>query len=198
MRGRPTDPIVAAALEGGADLVQLRDKDADDRELLAAAARFRALCDEHGALFVLNDRPDLAAACGADAVHVGQDDAAVEEARRLAGEDVLVGLSTHAPGQFAAGLAAGADYLCAGPVRETPTKPGRPPTGLGYVRWAAAHAGGRPWFAIGGIDAGNVNEVVTAGAERIVVVRAIRDADDPRAAARELRERLGAGVGAAQ
>jgi thiamine-phosphate pyrophosphorylase len=198
VRGRPADPIVAAALEGGADLVQLRDKRAGDDELLAAAERFRALCDEHDALFVLNDRPDLAARCGADAVHVGQDDHAVADARGLAGDDVLVGLSTHAPEQFEAGLAAGADYLCAGPVHETPTKPGRPATGLGYVRWAVAHAGERPWFAIGGIAASNVGEVVDAGAQRIVVVRAIRDADDPRAAARTLRERLGAGVGAAQ
>lgn len=195
--GRPADPIVAAALEGGADLVQLRDKDAPDEEILAAAARFRALCDGHGALFILNDRPGLAARCGADGVHVGQDDARVEEAREVVGPDVLVGLSTHEPGQFAAGLASGADYLCAGPVHETPTKPGRPATGLGYVRHAAAHADGRPWFAIGGIDTQNMGEVAEAGAERVVVVRAIRDADDPRAAARDLRAVLEAGVGAA-
>ena len=196
--GQPADPIVAAALEGGADLVQLRDKDAADEEILAAAARFRALCDEHDALFVLNDRPELAARCGADGVHVGQDDARVEQARAIVGRDVLIGLSTHAPEQFAAGLAAGADYLCAGPVHETPTKPGRAATGLGYVRHAAAHAGGRPWFAIGGIDAHNVGEVAEAGAQRIVVVRAIRDARDPRAAARELRAALETGVGAAR
>jgi thiamine-phosphate pyrophosphorylase len=198
VRGHPADAIVAAALEGGADLVQLRDKHADDDELLAVAARFRALCDEHAALFVLNDRPDLATACGADGVHVGQDDARVADARAIVGDDGLIGLSTHAPEQFEAGLAAGADYLCAGPVHETPTKPGRPATGLGYVRFAAEHAGATPWFAIGGIDASNVDEVAEAGAERIVVVRAIRDADDPRAAARGLRARMEAGVGAAQ
>ena len=198
VRGRPADEIVAAALDGGADLVQLRDKEASDEELLATAARWRALCDGHDALFVLNDRPDLALRCGADAVHVGQDDAVVAEARAVVGDDVLIGLSTHAPDQFEAGLAAGADYLCAGPVHETPTKPGRPATGLGYVSWAAEHAAGRPWFAIGGIDASNAAEVAEAGAERIVVVRAIRDAEDPRAAARELRSRLEAGVGAAQ
>ena len=196
--GRPADPIVAAALEGGADIVQLRDKDAGDEAILACAAHFRALCDEHDALFVLNDRPDLAARCGADGVHVGQDDARVEQARAIVGRDVLIGLSTHAPEQFAAGLAAGADYLCAGPVHETPTKPGRAATGLGYVRHAAAHAGGRPWFAIGGIDAHNVAEVAEAGAQRIVVVRAIRDAREPRAAARELRAALETGVGAAR
>lgn len=196
--GHPADAIVAAALAGGADVVQLRDKQADDAALVAAAARFRALCDEHGALFVVNDRPDLARACGADAVHVGQSDVTVAEARRAAGEDVLVGLSTHSPQQFEEGLAAGADYLCAGPVHETPTKPGRPATGLGYVRFAAERAGDRPWFAIGGIDARNVREVAEAGARRVVVVRAIRDAADPRAAAHELRERLEAGVGAAR
>lgn len=196
--GQPAAATVAAALEGGADIVQLRDKDAGDEAILACAARFRALCDEHDALFVLNDRPDLAARCGADGVHVGQDDARVEQARAIVGRDVLIGLSTHAPEQFAAGLAAGADYLCAGPVHETPTKPGRAATGLGYVRHAAAHAGGRPWFAIGGIDAHNVAEVAEAGAQRIVVVRAIRDAREPRAAARELRAALETGVGAAR
>ena len=198
VQGRPADAIVAAALEGGVDLVQLRDKHAGDDELLATAARFRALCDEHGALFVLNDRPDLAAACDADAVHVGQDDARVADARAVVGDDVLIGLSTHAPEHFEAGLAAGADYLCAGPVHETPTKPGRPATGLGYVRHAARRAGDRPWFAIGGIDAANVAEVIEAGAERVVVVRAIRDAADPRAAAGALRASLEARVGAAQ
>lgn len=198
VRGRPADSIVAAALEGGADIVQLRDKAAAEDDLLAAAARFRALCDEHGALFALNDRPDLAARCGADVVHVGQADARVAEARAAVGDGVLVGLSTHTPEQFDAGLAAGADYLCAGPVHATPTKPGRPPTGLEYVRYAAERAGERPWFAIGGLDPSNVHEAAEAGAERIVVVRAIRDARDPRAAARGLRERLEARVGAAQ
>lgn len=198
VRGRPADPIVEAALEGGADVVQLRDKDASDEELLAAAARFRALCDAHGALFVLNDRPDLAVRAGADGVHVGQEDARVEEARAIVGDELLVGQSTHAPQQFEAGLRSGADYLSVGPVWATPTKPGRPAAGLDYVRHAAAHAGGRPWFAIGGIDAGNVGEVIAAGAERIVVVRALRDAADPAAAARELRAALEAGVGAAQ
>lgn len=197
VRDRPADAIVAAALEGGADLVQLRDKDAPDDAVLAAAARFRALCHEHDALLIVNDRPDLALRCGADGVHVGQDDARVADARALVGHELLVGLSTHEPAQFAAGLDAGADYLCAGPVHETPTKPGRPATGLGYVRHAAAHAGGRPWFAIGGIDAANVHEVAAAGAERVVVVRAIRDAADPAAAARELRAAMEAGVGAA-
>jgi thiamine-phosphate pyrophosphorylase len=172
-------------------MVQLRDKSASDDELVRAAAVFRRLCDEHGALFWLNDRPDLVAACSADGVHVGQDDMPVAEARRAAGGDVLVGLSTHSAAQLDAALAAGeADQLSVGPVWETPTKEGRPAAGLDYVRYAAEVAGDRPWFAIGGIDLGNVREVIGAGASRVVVVRAIRDADDPRAAAAALRAAL--------
>jgi thiamine-phosphate pyrophosphorylase len=130
---------------------------------------------------------------------VGQDDMPVARVRELVGEDVLIGLSTHTPQQLEAGLASGADQLSVGPVWATPTKPGRPATGLGYVRHAAERAAGRPWFAIGGIDAANAAEVVDAGAERIVVVRALRDAADPRAAARNLRAILeGSTVGAAQ
>jgi thiamine-phosphate pyrophosphorylase len=183
--------LLAAALAGGVQMVQLRDKSASDDQLVRAAAVFRRLCDEHGALFWLNDRPDLVPACGADGVHVGQDDMPAEEARRVAGEDVLVGLSTHSPAQLDAAVADGsADQLSVGPVWETPTKEGRPAAGLDYVRHAARVAGGRPWFAIGGIDLGNVREVIAAGASRIVVVRAIRDAPDPRAAAAALREAL--------
>lgn len=200
VRGAPALPIVEAALEGGVDVVQLRDKEAPDAVLLAEAERFAALCDEQGALFILNDRPDLALACGADGVHVGQDDAPVGEARAVVGDDLLIGLSTHSPSQLSAGLATSADYLCAGPVHATPTKPGRPATGLGYVAHAARHARDRPWFAIGGIDARNATEVAAAGAERIVVVRAVRDADDPRAAAQALRRAIEreAGVGPAR
>jgi thiamine-phosphate pyrophosphorylase len=192
------EELLAAALAGGVDMVQLRDKSASDDELVRAAAIFRRLCDEHGALFWLNDRPDLVAACGADGVHVGQDDMPAAEARRLTGDEVLVGLSTHSPAQLDAALAAGdADQLSVGPVWETPTKEGRPAAGLDYVRHAARVAGDRPWFAIGGIDLGNVREVIAAGASRVVVVRAIRDADDPRAAAEALRAALEeAGVGA--
>ena len=185
------EELLAAALAGGVDMVQLRDKSASDDELVRAAAVFRRLCDEHGALFWLNDRPDLVAECGADGVHVGQDDLPATEARRLAGDEVLVGLSTHSPVQLDAALAAGeADQLSVGPVWETPTKEGRPAAGLDYVRHAARVAGDRPWFAIGGIDLGNVREVIAAGATRIVVVRAIRNAPDPRAAAAALREAL--------
>jgi len=185
------EELLAAALAGGVDMVQLRDKSASDDELVRAAAVFRRLCDEHGALFCLNDRPDLVAACGAEGVHVGQDDMPAPEARRVAGDDVLVGLSTHSPAQLDAALAAGdVDQLSVGPVWATPTKEGRPAAGLDYVRHAARVASDRPWFAIGGIDLGNVREVIAAGASRVAVVRAIRDAADPEAAARSLRAAL--------
>jgi thiamine-phosphate pyrophosphorylase len=185
------EELLAAALAGGVDMVQLRDKDASDPELLAAAGIFRRACDEHGALFWLNDRPDLVAACGADGVHVGQEDMPLASARTAAGPDVLLGLSTHSPAQLDAALAAGdADQLSVGPIWETPTKEGRAAAGLGYIQYAATHAGRRPWFAIGGIDLGNVREVIAAGASRVVVVRAIRDADDPRAAAAAFKAAL--------
>jgi len=186
-----------AALRGGVDLIQLRDKRLDDAGLVAAARDFRAAADAAGALFVLNDRPDLVAACGADGVHVGQDDTTVAAARAAAGPDRIVGRSTHAPAQGAAADAdPDVDYLAVGPVHATPTKPGRPAAGLEYVAWAADHVR-TPWFAIGGLDAGNVDAVTAAGARRIVVVRAIAGAADPESAARALRERLEAPVGAA-
>jgi thiamine-phosphate pyrophosphorylase len=192
--GRPLADVLAPALRGGVDLVQLREKDAPDDAVLAAAAQARALCEEHGVPFLLNDRPDLARAAGADGVHVGQDDLPVAEARRIAGEDAIVGLSTHAPAQLAA-AAAGPDYVAVGPVHATPTKPGRPAAGLAYVRHAAAHPPPVPWFAIGGIDRATIGAVVAAGAERVVVVRAIAEAPDPEAAARELRAALPPGAG---
>jgi thiamine-phosphate pyrophosphorylase len=185
------EELLAAALAGGVDMVQLRDKTASDDELVRAAAVFRRLCDEFGALFWLNDRPDLADPCGADGVHVGQDDMPVAEVRGLVGDDLLVGLSTHGPDQLDRALAEGvADQLSVGPVWETPTKEGRAAAGLSYVEHARRVAGDRPWFAIGGIDLDNVREVTEAGASRIVVVRAIRDAQDPGAAARVLRAAL--------
>ncbi|MFN8112050.1 MAG: thiamine phosphate synthase [Solirubrobacterales bacterium] len=188
------DRLLEAALAGGAGLIQLRDKDADDERILAAAPVFRAAADRHGALFILNDRPDLVASCRADGVHVGQGDSPVAEARELAGPDAIVGLSTHAPEQLrAAESATGVDrpdYVSVGPVWATPTKPGRPAAGLDYVRHAAAEAE-LPWFAIGGIEPGNLAVVVAAGARRVVVVRAIRDADEPEAVAASLRSGLG-------
>jgi len=182
--------VLPAALRGGVDMVQLRDKRADDEAILRSAARFRSLCDEHGVLFWLNDRPDLALAAGADGVHVGQEDVPADEVREQVGDALLIGLSTHSPSQFDAALDSEADELSVGPVWETPTKEGRPAAGLAYVRYAAQHGGERPWFAIGGITPDNVAEVVAAGARRIVVVRAIRDAADPEAAAAALRAAL--------
>jgi thiamine-phosphate pyrophosphorylase len=188
--GRPSDAVVEAALQGGVDLVQLREKDGPDDEIVATGKRLRALCDEHDALLVVNDRPDLALHCGADAVHVGQDDEAIDSVRRAVGGDLLIGVSTHSPEQVAAALEADVDYFAVGPVHATPTKPGRPAVGLDLVRHAASAARDRPFFAIGGIDTSNVAEVAAAGAERVAVVRAIRDAADPRAVAAELRAAL--------
>jgi thiamine-phosphate pyrophosphorylase len=182
--------VLPAALRGGVDMVQLRDKELDDDSLLEVAARFRAVCREHGALFWLNDRPDLALAAGADGIHLGQGDTPTGDVREQVGERLLIGLSTHSPEQFDAALGSEADELSVGPVWETPTKPGRPAAGLEYVRHAATHGGERPWFAIGGIDEENIGEVVEAGASRVVVVRAIRDAADPERAARRLRDAL--------
>jgi len=182
--------VLPLALHGGVDMVQLRDKELDDEPLLDVAARFRAACREADALFWLNDRPDLALAAGADGVHVGQNDTPPGAVREQVGERLLIGLSTHTPEQFDAALGSEADQLSVGPVWETPTKPGRPAAGLDFVRHAAARGGERPWFAIGGIGGGNIGEVVEAGARRVVVVRAIRDADDPEGAARRLRGAL--------
>jgi thiamine-phosphate pyrophosphorylase len=187
--GRDVGEVLAAALAGGVDVVQLREKDATDDDALRAAEVFAARAAEAGALFLLNDRPDLAVAAGADGVHVGQDDAPMAEARAAVGEERLVGRSTHSPAQLDA--AGDVDYVAVGPVRATPTKPGRPAVGLEPVRYAAAHAR-VPFFAIGGIDAGNVREAIAAGARRVVVVRAIAEAEDPEAAARALRRALDA------
>jgi thiamine-phosphate pyrophosphorylase len=180
--------VLDAALRGGVDVVQLRDKELPDEELVRAAESFRRACAEHGALFVLNDRPDLVDACGADGVHVGQSDASVADARALVGDDRIVGLSIETEAQLDA--IDGADYLGVGAVFATPTKTESVAGGLELVR-AAAQRVRIPWFAIGGIDLSNVAEVAAAGAPGVAVVRAIRDADDPEAAARALRAALG-------
>ena len=195
--GRPAEELLARALPGGVDAVQLREKGAPDGAIVDAGRRMLAVCRAHGALLVVNDRPDLALAGGADGVHVGQEDAAVEEARAIVGENLLVGVSTHCQDEIAAARASSADYLGVGPVFPTATKPEVRPVGIGLVRHAAARAG-KPFFAIGGIDGRNVAEVAAAGARRVAVVRAIRDAEDPRTAAAALRAALiqEAGVGA--
>jgi thiamine-phosphate pyrophosphorylase len=196
--GRPPealDELLEAALRGGADLIQLRDKAAPERSVRLAASLFREAAARHGALFILNDDPALAAEVGADGVHVGQDDAGVVAARVAMPPGSLVGLSTHAPDQLAAAEQAEGparpDYVSIGPVWETPTKPGRPAAGLDYVEHAAAKTT-LPWFAIGGIEPGNLARVRAAGARRAVVVRAIRDAEDPERVSAELAAGLGA------
>jgi thiamine-phosphate pyrophosphorylase len=187
--GRPAAEIVGPALEGGVDVVQLREKHAPAEAITSAGSELRRLCHRHGGLLVVNDRADLALACGADGVHVGQEDEDPEAARALVGPDLLVGVSTHSPSQIEAAERSSADYLGVGPVHATATKPGVPAVGLGLVRHAAAHAG-KPFFAIGGIDAGNAGEAAGAGAPRVAVVRAIRDAPDPRDAAAALLDAL--------
>lgn len=182
-----SDAFLHAVLAAGVDLVQLRMKEADDQEILRTGERFRGVCAQHGALLIINDRPDLAVAVGADGVHVGQDDTAVAAARATVGRDRLVGLSTHTPGQIEA--ADGVDYIGVGPVFETPTKPGRPAVGLELVGYAASHAT-VPFFAIGGITPDNVDQVRDAGAERVAVVRALTQAAAPGGAARRLTESL--------
>ena len=183
---------VEPALRGGVDIFQLREKHASDDDLLRAAQTARRLCDEHGALFVVNDRPDIAVAAGADGVHLGQDDMAVEDARAIVGPELLIGRSTHSPEQVDS--AAGADYIGVGPVHATPTKLGRPAVGVDLVRYAAANAR-VPFFAIGGLDATTLPEALRAGATRAAVVRAISEAADPEAAARALRDALAVPVG---
>jgi thiamine-phosphate pyrophosphorylase len=186
--------VVPPALEAGVDVVQLREKHASDEEIVRAGGELLALCEQHDALFFVNDRPDLAGACGAHGVHLGQDDDPIESVR----DDALVGVSTHTPEQVDEAIRSRADYFAVGPVYETPTKAGRPAVGLELVEYAASRAIDKPWFAIGGIDRSNAGAVVAAGAERLVVVRAIRDADDPRAAAAELRSHVERVIGQAQ
>jgi thiamine-phosphate pyrophosphorylase len=178
--------VLEPALRGGVDVVQLRDKELGDDELVRAAVPFQEACRRHGALFVLNDRPDLVAACGADGVHVGQEDMPLAEARAIVGDEAVVGLSATTAAELESGEP---DYWGVGAIFGTPTKPESQPGGLELVR-AAARRLTVPWFAIGGVELENVAEVAAAGAPGVAVVRAIRDAGDPEAAARELRAAL--------
>ncbi len=182
-----SDAFLHAVLSAGVDLVQLRMKDADDERIIHTGRRLRKVCSEHGALLILNDRPDLVARVAADGVHVGQDDVSVEVARELVGPDRLVGLSTHSPAQIDA--AKGVDYIGVGPVFQTPTKPGRPAVGPELVAYAAAHAT-TPFFAIGGISPDNVAQIRDAGAARVAVVRALTESSVPAATARQLKSSL--------
>ncbi|KUI12963.1 thiamine-phosphate diphosphorylase [Mycobacterium sp. GA-1285] len=195
-----------AALAGGVDLIQLRDKgspgeqrfgpleargELEALEVLADAAR------RHGALLAVNDRADIALAAGADVLHLGQDDLPLAMARRIVGDGPLIGRSTHDADQVAAAVNEAVDYFCVGPCWPTPTKPGRPAPGLDLVRHTAQLGTDKPWFAIGGIDADRLPQVLTAGARRIVVVRAVTAAEDPRAAAAALKAALRAALRAA-
>lgn len=183
--------LVRGAIAGGVDVVQLREKELPDDELVSVAVALQALCSRLGALLIVNDRPGVALDSGADGVHVGQSDLPVDLVRELVGEELLIGLSTHSPAEIDAVDASVVDYIGVGPVHETPTKPGRPAVGLELVRYAAVNAP-VPFFAIGGIDATNVQEVLDAGARRICVLRAVAAAADPRAAAQALREPIDA------
>jgi len=181
--------FVSACIAGGVDVVQLREKQLTDRELLARAALVRRACAEHDVPFVLNDRPDLALAAGADGVHVGQDDVPPAVARQILGAGAIVGLSTHAPADLLASLDQPVDYVSAGPVAPTPTKPGRPGVGIGYVRFAVEHTQ-RPVWITGGASPTTVASMVGAGARHVVVVRWLTEAADPESAARQLRRAI--------
>ncbi|MEU7161477.1 thiamine phosphate synthase [Streptomyces chrestomyceticus] len=184
-------PFLDAVLASGVDIVQLRDKGMEAAEELAHLEIFADACRRHGKLLAVNDRADVAHAIGSDVLHLGQGDLPVPAARAVLGDDVLIGRSTHAEAEVDAALAEpGVDYFCTGPCWPTPTKPGRHAPGLGLVRYAAARRPERPWFAIGGIDASNLDQVLDAGARRVVVVRAITEADDPGAAAAGLAKRI--------
>jgi thiamine-phosphate pyrophosphorylase len=180
-----------AVLSNGVDIVQLREKGLEAGEELALLEVFAAACARHGALLAVNDRADVALAAGADVLHLGQDDLPVAVARQILGPGPVIGRSSHSPEQSsAAAIEDGIDYFCAGPVWETPTKAGRPGTGTGLLTHVALLGAARPWFAIGGVSFDRLGEVLEAGATRVVVVRAITEADDPGAAAAAFAERL--------
>ncbi|WP_031162746.1 thiamine phosphate synthase [Streptosporangium roseum] len=182
-----------AALAGGVDIVQLREKGLEAREELALLEVFRAACDRHGRLLAVNDRADIAYAARPDVLHLGQDDLPVPVVRDMLGDDILIGRSTHSDEEAsAAAVEPGVDYFCCGPIWPTPTKPGRHAPGPGLLRHAASLDTDRPWFGIGGIDLANLDEVISYGVRRVVVVRAITEADDPKAVAEEFQRRLAA------
>ncbi|MFC4119479.1 thiamine phosphate synthase [Nonomuraea zeae] len=182
-----------SVLAGGVDIIQLREKGLEAREELALLEVFRDACDRHGKLLAVNDRADIAYAARPDVLHLGQDDLPVTVAREILGDDIVIGRSTHSIAEAsAAAVEEGVDYFCCGPIWPTPTKPGRHAPGPPLLRHAASLGGTRPWFGIGGIDLGNLDEVMSYGVRRAVVVRAITDAEDPGAAAAEFAKRLSA------
>jgi len=180
-----------SVLAAGVDIVQLRHKGLEAGEELRYLEVFRKACGAHGSLLAVNDRADVACAAGADVLHLGQGDLPAGVARKIIGPEPLIGLSSHAEAETQRAAAeSAADYFCTGPVWPTPTKPGRPAPGLPLIRFAAGLPTERPWFAIGGIDEANLDQVLEAGARRVVVVRAITEAADPGGAARRLAARL--------
>jgi thiamine-phosphate pyrophosphorylase len=183
--GADPEALLNAVMTGGVGMVELRDRDNPRGAIERSGQTFRRLANTYGALFIVNDDPHLALELGADGVHVGQDDMDPVEARAVVGPDAIVGLSTHSREQIEAAGEQPVDYISVGPIWETPTKEGRPATGLELIK-AAAEIAPRPWFAIGGVDPENAGDVVEAGAERLCVVRAIRDAENPRQAAESL------------
>jgi thiamine-phosphate pyrophosphorylase len=185
--GDDAESLLRAAFSGGVGMIELRERDAPRNAIERSGQTFRRVADTYSAPFIVNDDPHLAIELNADGVHIGQEDIDPAEARRILGPGAIIGLSTHSRAQIEAAASAPVDYISVGPIWETPTKEGRPATGLELISTAAEIAT-VPWFAIGGIDTENVGEVTAAGAERICVVRAIRDADDPRAAAQALYE----------
>jgi thiamine-phosphate pyrophosphorylase len=189
---RPDLPeFLDAVLSGGVDVVQLREKGLEARQEIALCEVVAEAAARHGALWSVNDRADVASVARPDVLHLGQEDLPVAAARRILGAEVLVGRSCHDEEQVAAAaLEPGVDYFCVGPTWPTPTKPGRPAPGLPLTRYAAGLGTDRPWFAIGGIDESNLPQVLDAGATRVVVVRALTEADDPHEAAARLRARL--------
>jgi thiamine-phosphate pyrophosphorylase len=191
---KPFELFLEAAVGGGVDMVQLRDRELDDAELLRVAIRGAAVCSRLGVPFIVNDRADIAVLAGADGVHLGQSDVPPSAARRIVGPGAIIGLSTHSPEQIDAAEREPADYIGVGPIHATPTKPGRPAVGPALVRYAAAHYS-RPFFAIGGLEPSNVAEVVAAGGRSVSVLRWISQAHDPQSAARAMVAALDSGGG---
>ena len=181
--------IVESALKGGLKLVQYRDKNTNDSDRLSLGKQLCQLCHQYEALFIMNDRADLAAAVGADGLHLGQQDMPIQLAREIVGSDCLIGRSTTNPEEMQKAIAEGADYIGVGPVYATPTKPGKKAAGLDYVQYAAENAT-VPWFAIGGIDLENVSAIMQAGGRQVAIVRAIMQADDPKAMTQSLLSKL--------
>ena len=180
---------IASALKGGVQIVQLREKQSSAKEFIELARRVKQICAQFDAVFIINDRVDIAKTVEADGVHLGQDDIDIHSARYILGYDAIIGISTHSPDQATDAVKSGADYIGVGPVYETPTKPGRTSVGLEYVNWVSKNIN-IPWFAIGGINLDNVADVIEAGAKRIAVVRSIMNANNPENAAREFLKKL--------